>query len=279
LRHLNRFFQLAIYRGQLDENPIQQVKRPRVPRQEIRIFNDDECLRLVRAAEDYFAVQSGKKRTQPIAWPLLIRTGICTGMRRGELLNTTWHDIDFEKKAIKVAPKADTSSTWEWHIKDTDRRRLPLIDESLDLFAKHQTEQPEGYTYVFIPVAGYDYIQRLRKRGEWSVERGKNPVNNFDRQFRTIRERVGIFDGTFHDLRRTCLTNWLDDGLRSHDLTQMAGHASFETTRRFYLAVKKDLVDRARQASSKAMGRIFVAHLLRAPSEGHEQEKPPTIND
>lgn len=278
LRHLNRFFQLAIYRGQLEENPVRQVRRPRVPRQEIHIFNDDECLRLVRAAEDHFATQSGKNRTQPITWPLLIRTGLCTGMRRGELLNTTWHDIDFEKKVISVAPKADTKSTWEWHIKDTDRRTLPLIDGLVDLFAKHQAEQPEGCTYVFVPVARYDYIQKLRKRGEWSVERGKNPINNFDRQFRTIRKRAGICDRTFHDLRRTCLTNWSVDGLREFDLTQMAGHASFETTRRFYLAVKEDLVNKARQASSKAMDRIFVAHLLRAPSDGHEQERPPTVN-
>jgi hypothetical protein len=59
----------------------------------------------------------------------------------------------------------------------------------------------------------------------------------------------------------------------------MAGHASFETARRFCLAVKKDLVDKARQASSRAMERIFVAHLLLAPSESPEREKPPTIND
>jgi hypothetical protein len=59
----------------------------------------------------------------------------------------------------------------------------------------------------------------------------------------------------------------------------MAGHASFETARRFCLAVKKDLVDKARQASSRAMERIFVAHLLLAPSESPEREEPPTIND
>jgi integrase len=29
-------------------------------------------------------------------------------MRRGELLNATWHDIDFERKTIEVAPKKNT---------------------------------------------------------------------------------------------------------------------------------------------------------------------------
>jgi len=53
-------------------------------------------------------------------------------MRRGELLNTTWQDIDFERKTIDVAPKEDTKETWEWHIKDTDRRTLPLISNSVN---------------------------------------------------------------------------------------------------------------------------------------------------
>lgn len=268
LRHLKRLFQLAVYRGQLEKNPIRQVKLLSGPKRKIRAFNDSECSRLIQAAKGYFIVQSAKKRSKPVAWELLVRTALCTGMRRGELLNTTWQDIDFERKTIDVAPKEDTKETWEWHIKDTDRRTLPLTEELVHLFAKHQAEQPEVYPYVFIPTARYDYIQQLRMECKWSVQRGSNPFNNFERQFRAILRRSRISDGSFHDLRRTCLTNWLANGLREYDVMQMAGHASFETTRKFYLAVRNDLVDRTRQASSKAMEGISVAHLLRAPSDG-----------
>ena len=45
----------------------------------------------------------------------------------------------------------------------------------------------------------------------------------------------------------------------------MAGHASFETTRRFYMAVRKDIIERARKASAKALDGIFIAQALRAP--------------
>ena len=71
--------------------------------------------------------------------------------------------------------------------------------------------------------------------------------------------------GTFHDLRRTCITNWFAFGLSEFEVMIMAGHASFETTRRFYLAVRKDIMERAREASAKAMKGISVAHALRAP--------------
>ncbi len=72
-------------------------------------------------------------------------------MRRGELLNVTWRDIDIAAKTIEVNPKKDTEETWEWHIKDTDRRTLPLTEEVVMLLVDHQNRQPEGYPYVLVP--------------------------------------------------------------------------------------------------------------------------------
>ena len=47
---------------------------------------------------------------------------------------------------------------------------------------------------------------------------------------------------------------------------RMAGHASFETTRTFYLAVSDDLLERTREATRKSLENISVTHLLREPS-------------
>ena len=66
-------------------------------------------------------------------WELLIVSALSTAMRRGELLNTTWADIDFEKLTISVSPKGDTKHTWEWRIKDSERRTLPLTTEVAEL--------------------------------------------------------------------------------------------------------------------------------------------------
>jgi len=54
--------------------------------------------------------------------------------------------------------------------------------------------------------------------------------------------------------------------LSEFELLQMAGHASFDTTRNFYLAVSGDLLDRTRRASRLALEGISVARRLRAPS-------------
>jgi integrase len=150
---------------------------------------------------------------------------------------------------------------------DTDRRTLPLTDELVQLLAEHQSAQPDGYPYVFVSSRRYEFIQEQKREGQWNVLKGSYPLSNFDRQFKALLRRSGIEGRTFHDLRRTCLTNWLRNGLREHDVMNMAGHASFETTRKFYLAIRDDLLDQTRQASAHALESISVARLLLAPSK------------
>jgi integrase len=260
IRSIKRLFQLAIDRGQLEENPFKRVRKPKTPRGKVRVYSDEECANLIKSGLDY-----ANDMTTP--WGLLITVALCTGMRRGELLNTTWQDIDFDKQFIEVSPKKNTSLTWEWHIKDNERRTLPLTDEVVFRLTQHRTKEAKVHPYVFIPPYRYEHIQQLRKDGKWTVRHGMCPVNNFTRQFRAILNGACVETGQFHDLRRTCLTRWLFNGLSAYDVMNLAGHADFDTTRRFYLAVREDLLQRAREASKAAMNGDFVAHLWRTPEK------------
>ena len=265
LKHLKRMFQLAVERGQLESNPFKYVRHPRVPEQFIHTYSEEECRRMVQVAEE-------SRIGWPVVWDLLIRTALCTGLRRGELLNTTWRDVDFDKHHIAVTPKEDTEHTWKWEIKDTDRRVLPLTKELVRLLAEHQSEQPDGYPYVFVPPFRYDRIQRVRQLGRWNVRKGKCPINNFSRQFGAVLLKAGIDEGEFHDLRRTCITNWFAFGLSEFEVMRLAGHAKFETTRRFYLAVRTDILERARAASTRAMSGISIANPLQLLSDAKNRK-------
>jgi len=272
VRHLKRVFQLAEDRGQLDRHPLRRLKQPKAPKRKIRVFTDSQCDALQRAARQYEVSRS------PVKWELLIRMALDTGMRRGELMNATWRDIDFAKQTVDVSPKKDRKETWEWHIKDTDRRTLPLTAELIGLLAEHQASQPEGCPYVFIPASRYEHIQERRKVGKWTVEDGRSPLDNFCDHFDRIRALASIEEGTFHDLRRTCLSNWLAQGLSEFEVMRLAGHAKFETTRQFYLAIRPDAIDRARMASEASRKGNSVAHLLRAPSESDKKERPQSVS-
>lgn len=237
-----------------------------------RVFTDDECDRLCKAAGQYEA------QGRLVKWELLIRMCLGTGMRRGELMNTTWLDIDFANMTVEVSPKKDREDAWEWYIKDTDRRTLPLTADLVKLLVELQMSQPEGNPYVFVPMARYEQIQELRRKRQWTVEGGRSPLSKFCHHFNKIRARAGITAGTFHDLRRTCLSNWIVQGLSLHEVKELAGHAGIETTDRFYLAVRKDVVDRARAASEASRKGHFVARLLHAPCESDEIGKPPCVS-
>lgn len=272
IKHLKRVFQLAEDRGQLDQHPLRKLKPPKVGKRKVRVFTDQECDDLCKAARQY------EERGRPVQWELLIRMCLATGMRRGELMNTTWRDIDFASLTIEVSPKKDRQDTWEWCIKDTDRRTLPLTAELVKTLVELQVSQPEGNPYAFVPMARYELIQELRRGGQWTVEKGRSPLSKFCHHFNKIRARAGIASGTFHDLRRTCLSNWIVQGLSLHEVKELAGHAGIETTDRFYLAVRRDVVDRARAASEASRKGHSVAQLLRAPCESGEIGKPACVS-
>jgi integrase len=272
VKHLKRVFQLAEDRGQLDRHPLRKLKPPKAPRRKIHVFTADECDRLCAVARQY------EENGRPVKWELLLRMCLSTGMRRGELMNTTWRDIDFANMTVEVSPKRDCPDTWEWYTKDTDRRTLPLTADLVRLLAEFQLSQPEGNPYVFVPKTRYEQIQELRRRGQWTVEKGRSPLSKFCHHFNKIRARAGIASGTFHDLRRTCLSNWIARGLSLHEVKELAGHAGIETTDRFYLAVRKDVVDRARAASEASRKGDSVAQLWRASEEPDETGKLPCVS-
>jgi hypothetical protein len=62
-----------------------------------------------------------------------------------------------------------------------------------------------------------------------------------------------------------------------YEVMRVAGHASFETTHRFYLAIHDSLLERTRQASSKAMEVISVAGLLQVSSGTQSEDQSPNV--
>lgn len=256
-------FETWVQRRQLDENPLAHIKMPKYSMAEINVFSEAECDRIVRTVQD---IIRQRENNTVVRWDLLVLVALCTGTRRGELLNCAWSDIDLAAQTLTVSPKKDTKKTWAWLIKDLDRRTLPLTDEMVQMLADHQSQQPERHPYVIVVPARYAYIQDpLRVRGTWKHSDSRQKVVPiFNRTFRKILRRAGIERGTFHDLRRTAISNWLAKGLSEFEVMKLAGHANFSTTHRFYLRVRDDLIDRARRASTRA-SKANVARIWHAP--------------
>ena len=76
-------------------------------------------------------------------------------------------------------------------------------------------------------------------------------MNNRQRDYKATLRRAGVPVDTFHRLRKSCVTNWLEGGVPPYEVQAMAGHASVETTMRYYSKVDKTVLNRVRAASER----------------------------
>ena len=244
----------ALRNGWISSDPFEHLRFFSVPAGEIRVYDRAEFERMLMACRS--RIWQGRL--------LLAKTA---AMRRGEILNLTLRDIDFDTGVITIRRKKETRDTWEWTTKSRKFRQVPLA-EAVSKFLTDFVlrDMPEKQPYLMLTGDRYKRIQQLRNKGLLSDRIRRCPDENWAKPFERIRTRAGIDDGTFHDLRRTCITEWLESGLQPHEVKVLAGHASIETTMRYYVATRRALIDRARAASQKVIKPIGATGLEPATS-------------
>ena len=90
IRELKAMFELGVKRKQLDENPFQNVRPPKASKNsKIHTYTDEQCSRIIKAASEY-------QQDWVLEWDLVITMALTTGMRKSEILNLVWSDIDFD---------------------------------------------------------------------------------------------------------------------------------------------------------------------------------------
>jgi integrase len=221
----------AVRRGMLSKNPFDEVQLFR-PKAKLHIYSQAETQAILAAAHNDL-------------WRARIMAAVTAGLRRGEICNLVWDDIDFENGMIEVRSHEDTESTWSYQPKGREKRTVPLTCKLNNLLVIRQTQMPLGQCYPFLPEKRY---WTLRQRIGSIPERVRVcPDENWTRPFHQILRRAGT-KGKFHDLRRTCIKRW-SEVLPPEDVQALAGHADYKTTLNYYLPTGKNHLSKARQAS------------------------------
>ena len=84
-----------------------------------------------------------------------------------------------------------------------------------------------------------------------------NPSNLRNRSFKRVKTRSGVReDLRFHDLRHTCATLLLSDGVNVKVVSEMLGHASIAITLNTYSHVLPDMQDSAAEVMEAALGTV-----------------------
>jgi len=240
IRTLRHVFDLVIEpRGYLleEQNPFLKIKERKKAEKPIRYVPVEGYRALIDAAGRLW-------------WKGAISIAYCSGLRRSDILNLLWADVDFESQEIHITAKQSTARTIEWEPKGHENRVVPISDETTKLLVDIQAEAEEGNAYIFISRQRFKRIRERVKAGRWN---GKSEiVNNVMRDFEVICRRAGVAKCTLHDLRRSALTNWARH-LPIHVVQQLAGHSDIATTRKYYLSVQSSDIASAREAVKKIL--------------------------
>ena len=245
LRTLKAAFYRAKKLGLIQENPFAGIKMPRTQSRPKRVFSPEETRALREAAPNLW-------------WKAFILVAETTGLRKGELLNLQWSDIDEHNKTLRVAAKR--SGTFEanglgelpileWSAKSYHQRTIPLPDATLSVLAELHDEMI-GSPYAFLSVERLVIIRDAIRADQFGAN--YELVNNMHRWFDRVqdsaksllaeRKEVEVEEldwprGTIHDLRRTYGTR-IARIVPIHVLKEYMGHAKIQTTQEYYLAAE-----------------------------------------
>jgi len=191
LRGLRAFFNRLVVWKMLNGNPCQGVKSIRIA----------EVIRPYLSKEE---LQKLLDHTAGTQMHDIILLAAMTGLRRGELINLTWQDIDLAKGTILVR------SSLSYQTKGGKIRLVPMNSTVRTML--ESMEKREGYLFP-------------GDRG------GKYNGDHLGRRFKSTIRRCGLNPKLhFHSLRHTFASLLVKEGVSLYHVQRLLGHSSPRVT-------------------------------------------------
>lgn len=197
LAALSHAFTVAVREwGWVDDSPTRKVTKPKEPQGRIRFLDADERIRLLAAC---------KESKNPFLYPIVV-LALATGMRRAEILNLTWANIDFERNKIVLL-----------ETKNGDKRVVPLAGYTRTILSSIKENSTEGSFFVFPRQKGQKPQKPIDIRKAWEAALERAQIRNF----------------RFHDLRHCCASYLLMNGASLAEISEVLGHRTLAMVKRY----------------------------------------------
>lgn len=131
----------------------------------------------------------------------LVQLGYLTAMRRGEILNIRWEDVDLEGRVVYLPIT-----------KNGEPRHCPLSTKALSVLSQWYFENPTDSP-----------SKKLFKI---------NP-DTVSHNFSEACTKAGLQNVRFHDLRHSATSNFIEQGLSIMEASTITGHKSFQMLKRY----------------------------------------------
>ena len=222
--NIHRALKHAVKLDLIPTNPADKVDRPKKDRFIGSFYDAEEVNKL-------FEVSKGTKLEFPILF------GAFYGLRRSEALGLKWDAIDFENDSITIRHTV-TSVTLDGKVQlvaaDTTKTKsslrtlplVPFVKERLLVLKKEQENNRRlcGRSY-HKQYAGYVCINEMGDiiKPHYVTE-----------QFPKLLDANGLRRIRFHDLRHSCASLMLANGVPMKQIQDWLGHSDFSTTANIY---------------------------------------------
>ena len=240
---IRKALQSAVKKDILAKNPADKVDRPKKNVYHGSFYSEDEMLTLFDAIAG-----------DPLE--LCVKIAAYYGLRRSEVLGLRWDAIDFERKTISISHKVIEANVdgkfvpvGEDVLKTKSSfRTLPLISVVEGLLLAEKEKQAKNRK-LFKSAYCRDYLSYI-----CVDEMGKLLRPNFvTEHFGWVIRKYGLRKIRFHDLRHTCASLLLSNGIPMKQIQIWLGHSTFSTTADIYAHLDFS----AQEQSAAAMSTMF----------------------
>jgi integrase len=197
----------------IPSNPVKDVAAPKVTREEVEIFTDDEINNILSTAKTMRNLSEYPEHQ----WYPAVYMAVVTGVRMSEIFGLRWMDV--ENGNIIIRQGLHMTESGEFIFEDpkspASKRKISLPPEYISILTEHRTraikKNPSAFvteSLVFTSLEG-------------------TPVNpqNWQRFWRKLLHQAGVEHKKFHALRHTHATKLLAAGKPIMDVSRRLGHS------------------------------------------------------
>ena len=221
---IHQALKYALKTDLVTQNVAEKVDRPKKNDYQPVFLDSDELQHL-------FEVVKGTKFELPVL------VAAFYGLRRGEVVGLKWDAIDFERGTITIkhtVTSVQMDGKTKMYAQDSAKtkssmRTLPLVGSFVEYFKEVKAAQEVNkkvcgncYNYEY---DGYVFVDELGNL--------MNP-NYLTSQFPQYIQKHGCKRMRFHDLRHSCASLLLANGVPLKQIQEWLGHSDFSTTANIY---------------------------------------------
>ena len=213
--NLKSALKVARKQKMITENPCQDIVLPPIKPYKAQVYNTEQIKQMLSAAEETDMY-------------LLVVIEANLGLRKGEIAELKWSDIDLEKGIVHITRsrvKADKKLITKAPKSEAGVRDLYLGNEALQIFKNEYNKYLAKAKEADFNATGYVIH---KPNGEPFIP------DSIAQKWERFRDANNLPKIRFHDLRHTCATTMIAAGVDPKTVQTRLGHSDIQVTLNTY---------------------------------------------